>query len=302
MCTHSPARSLLPSVCASLIAVAIVTPAFGAQDPTPTVDDADARFAVQDWAGAAEEYRKIAEARPEDQYAWYQLGLSLQRLGDLDGAIDAYERVQATGNQTPLFNRSIFDLARAHAARGDLEVAIVWLDRLRQLGASAPVAQVVAEAPEFAPLADDERFVRILDAMRPCSDPGYRQFDFWVGDWEVIGPDGQLLGRNRITSVLNGCSLLENWQSVSGVAGISINTYSPANGKWLQTWVDASGTLLLLAGTITDGSMVMTDAAGANRITWTPLEGGNVRQLWEVTRDGGETWTVTFDGVYTPAR
>ena len=25
----------------------------------------------------------------------------------------------------------------------------------------------------------------------PCSDPAYRQFDFWVGKWEVFRPDGE---------------------------------------------------------------------------------------------------------------
>ena len=265
-----------------------------------TIEDADARFAAQDWPGAADAYRAIAEDDPENHYAWLQLGLSLHALDDLDGAIEAYERIQATENQTPLLNRSTYHLARAHAAKGDLETALVWLDRLRLSGASAAVAQVVGTAPEFEALAGDERFERILDAMRPCSDPGYQQFNFWVGDWEVSNPGGTTVGRNRITTVLNGCALLESWQSVSGVAGMSINTYSPENGRWLQTWVDAGGTLLLLAGSVADGSMVMTDAAGVNRITWTPLEEGRVRQLWEVTQDGGATWTIAFDGFYAP--
>jgi hypothetical protein len=35
-----------------------------------------------------------------------------------------------------------------------------------------------------------------------------------------------------------------------------------------------------------------------NRITWTPLDGGKVRQRWDSTLDGGKTWTVQFDGIY----
>jgi hypothetical protein len=34
------------------------------------------------------------------------------------------------------------------------------------------------------------------------------------------------------------------------------------------------------------------------RITWSPLEGGAVRQLWEQSDDAGATWAVVFDGRY----
>ena len=32
-----------------------------------------------------------------------------------------------------------------------------------------------------------------------CADPAYRQFDFWIGEWQVHTPDGKLAGTNRIT-------------------------------------------------------------------------------------------------------
>jgi hypothetical protein len=49
--------------------------------------------------------------------------------------------------------------------------------------------------------------------------------------------------------------------------------------------------------------MVMQDdgAAGVvNRITWSPLDGGKVRQLWETSKDKGVTWQTTYDGLYSP--
>lgn len=42
--------------------------------------------------------------------------------------------------------------------------------------------------------------------------------------------------------------------------------------------------------------MVLSDES--HRITWTPGENGTVHQVWEQTRDGGETWDVVFDGTY----
>ena len=74
---------------------------------------------------------------------------------------------------------------------------------------------------------------------------------------------------------------------------------------WHQTWVDTTGTLLLLEGGLRSGSMVLegqttgTDAlATKHRISWTPNPDGSVRQLWESTDAKGQ-WTVAFDGLYT---
>ena len=41
-----------------------------------------------------------------------------------------------------------------------------------------------------------------------------------------------------------------------------------------------------------DGSSVL------NRITWTPLADGKLRQRWDSTADGGKTWQLQFDGIY----
>ena len=36
-------------------------------------------------------------------------------------------------------------------------------------------------------------------AAPPCDAPEFRQFDFWLGEWTVTKPDGQLAGTNRIS-------------------------------------------------------------------------------------------------------
>lgn len=136
-------------------------------------------------------------------------------------------------------------------------------------------------------------------AARPCSAPEHRQFDFWLGDWEVQGPAGKPAGFNRIESILGGCVLRESWQGIGGLNGTSLNLYAP-DGKWHQTWVDDRGNLLELSGGLEDGKMVMRSAAGEviHRITWSRLGPGRLRQLWESSRDGGKTWSVAFDGTY----
>ena len=140
----------------------------------------------------------------------------------------------------------------------------------------------------------------------PCTDPAYRQFDFWLGEWEVFKPDGTLAGTNRIEREYAGCVLHERYASIKGYKGESLNIYDPARDKWHQTWVDTAGTLLVLEGGMREGSMVMAGATGSDdkptrqRITWTPNPDGSVRQLWEATDEKGE-WSVVFDGRYSKA-
>lgn len=141
----------------------------------------------------------------------------------------------------------------------------------------------------------------------PCTGAQYRQFDFWLGSWEVRDPAGKLVGHNRIESAHDGCVLIEHWSGAKGVTGTSVNLYDRDRGRWHQTWVDSGGGLLQLDGGIDGGAMVLsgdafdTDApaqSSRQRITWTPQDDGRVRQLWEASTDGGRTWAVVFDGRY----
>ena len=139
-----------------------------------------------------------------------------------------------------------------------------------------------------------------------CDSPPRRQFDFWLGEWEVRNPAGKLVGRNRITRVHGGCALEEQWSGNGGVSGQSLNVYDVERDRWHQTWVDNTGGFLLLDGGYKDGRMVMTGQAAPTpgaapqmqRIAWQPLPDGRVRQLWESSPDGS-TWTIVFDGYYT---
>jgi len=137
-------------------------------------------------------------------------------------------------------------------------------------------------------------------AAASCASAEHRQFDFWIGEWEVTSPDGKVAGHNRITKILGGCALREEWTGASGNQGTSLNAWDPEAHAWRQTWVDQGGMVLLLKGGIDGGKMVMVsgDAASRQRITWTPMDNGRVRQLWDSSADGGRTWKTEFDGTY----
>jgi hypothetical protein len=139
----------------------------------------------------------------------------------------------------------------------------------------------------------------------PCDSPAHRQFDFWIGDWQVHTPDGKQHGTNRIAREYDGCVLHERYTTPRAYRGESLNAYDPARKAWHQTWVDNQGLLLRLEGGLQGTSMVMQgETSGADgrvtrhRITWTPNGDGSVRQHWESSEAQGG-WTTLFDGRYT---
>jgi hypothetical protein len=167
------------------------------------------------------------------------------------------------------------------------------------LGASAPQQQTPpAPQPQAQPAPQPN----------PCDAPEFRHFDFWIGEWDVVGPKGQKAGSNIIEPLAGNCGIHENWTGIGGGLGRSLNTYDRADGKWHQVWVGNGGMILRLSGGLRDGKMVLegttTGPRGTmmHRITWTPMEDGRVRQYWESSTDGGATWNVAFDGYYSRKR
>jgi hypothetical protein len=141
-----------------------------------------------------------------------------------------------------------------------------------------------------------------------CDSPEHRQFDFWVGEWDVTTPDGKPAGHNSITRELKGCVIHEHWAGAGGMNGASFNMWDSVRKRWHQTWVSDTGNLLLLDGAFANGAMQLTGISGPpdrpmmNRITWTPGADGTVRQHWEASPDGGKTWKTAFDGLYRRAK
>jgi len=145
--------------------------------------------------------------------------------------------------------------------------------------------------------------------QRPdCTAAEHRQFDFWVGEWDVTAPNGSRAGENRISLILKNCVLLEEWSGAGGGFGKSYNVYDRTSRKWHQTWVDDAGVLLQLDGGLVDDAMVLegttlsrTGATIRHRVTWSKIgeSPDRVRQFWQQSTDGGATWTTAFDGTYT---
>jgi hypothetical protein len=141
-----------------------------------------------------------------------------------------------------------------------------------------------------------------------CSSPAHRTFDFWVGQWEVSDTGGHVVAKSTIERTAAGCVITEHWQPFGGPDGASINWYTAGDSTWHQQWVGGGGWIARWSGSFRGGVMTMTEtesslpaAAGRNRMNWTLLPDGRVKQWQENSKDGGRTWITQFVGYYRKA-
>ncbi len=282
-----------------------VVPLAAQESPDLETRAAEAIQASQ-WEEAAELYGQLVEAKPEDATAWFRLGLATERSGgDRAAAREAYRRSIDLGF---LAAPALVGISRTLVADDNNEAALAALEELAEQGPSSFVVSQLSADDSFAALADNETYQALIVRLTPCATEEYRQFDFWLGSWNVLSPQGQQVGTNEITETLDGCMLIERWTSASGgQEGMSMNYYDRDKGIWTQIFRDNSGNIAQwpeLVGGIADGAMVLESAPDAQprtRWTWTAEDDGRVRQMAESSSDGGETWTVVWDSYYERA-
>ncbi len=134
----------------------------------------------------------------------------------------------------------------------------------------------------------------------------FRDFDFWIGEWDVYTYGTENLGGHSIIeAIIDSFVIKESYQTVQGpYKGTSLNKYNRSIKKWEQFWVDNGGLSLHIQGGLIDDKMVMVGARNTpkgevwDKIQWTPLEDGTVRQEWLQSNDYGANWNKVFDGHY----
>jgi hypothetical protein len=273
---------------------------------TPVADPAELAFEQGRWQDAIKEYREILAASPDDR-------LSLLRIAQAERALRRYEEALATLEQARTANapEAMIDLERARnlALLGRKDEALDALDASDHNGVRA--LELVEQAHEFDSFRNLSRFERVLRNIRarvyPCeSEPEARDFDFWIGRWEVREPDGTLVGTDTIEKRDGGCSIVERYEGAGGSSGTSVSFYVPSRGEWRQVWTGSGGTLFDITGKLVDGSMKMegqVEYVDGNRVvafrgTWTQAADGRVRQRLEEFDLGAQTWIVWFDGFF----
>jgi hypothetical protein len=147
-------------------------------------------------------------------------------------------------------------------------------------------------------------FAALTALAAPCDDALHRQFDFWIGRWDVTDK-GKVIAASVIERFADGCGILESYTQLDGYSGKSINFYDPAAKRWRQQWIDSLGNSSEWNGEFRGGAMRFDGEAhradgrkAVRNMTFTPLPDGNVRQASDLSPDGGKTWKPGYDFVY----
>jgi tetratricopeptide (TPR) repeat protein len=269
---------------------------------TSPIEKADALFNESRWAEAGSAYRTITATDPKNGAAWQNLGECFLQQHKASEAAVAFERAIQIPFR-PVLNK--VNLARVYGDANDHAKALAELQEIIESGNGGRVRPIVLASSEFTQWKDDPEFKNLIERMTPCRSPEYREFDFWIGDWEVQTPNGQPAGHNQVTLEQEGCLLVEHWTASSGgQTGTSFNYYDVRDKKWHQLYLDNSGnagSFPAMSGNLSNGKMVLLTDPGqspVSRWTWYVLGPGRVRQMAEQSSDGEKTWSVVWDSVY----
>ena len=141
-------------------------------------------------------------------------------------------------------------------------------------------------------------------AAAPTSVPVNKEFDFWIGDWEVTGSDGAVLGWSRIIAQPGGRVLHEIWSDAKGGGGNGWLAHNAGTGEWRYLYASRDGSFAELLGGVVGGRLVLAGTgnplakpARQLRIVWEARPEGTVRQTMEQSPDG-TAWSPAFDGTY----
>ena len=194
------------------------------------------------------------------------------------------------------------------ALRGTVRRGGTTLDRRRWRAARWTVALSVAWGFPTASGAQEPALPFPVSSSLPAE---ARQFDFWVGEWDVNlrvrQPDGSWADQHRATAhiypILNGKAVLELWSEdrVQGIKGFSLRAYDPAAEEW-ALWLNwpqpNQGVLGRLTGAFRHGrGEFFNEFPGQDgetiRARYTFSDVGPDRLRWDdaYTRDGGQTWS-----------
>ncbi|MEP7266516.1 MAG: tetratricopeptide repeat protein [Saprospiraceae bacterium] len=272
---------------------------------TYTPPQGDSFFKSGNWKETVKAYTWLIDngKAPRPGIAWYRIAVANYSLNDFNGAIPAFKKAISYNSSSAW----MYNLACTFNRAGIKDSCYTWLQMAVEKGYTQ--YDDIIKDDDLASLRNEEKYKTILQKVKgltyPCSvSPEYRQFDFWIGEWNVTDiKTGNPAGKSTIELLLGECVIMENWQPVSGAAGKSFNIYNITEKKWRQTYVDASGSLLeFYDGDYRDSKMQFKMKPGIDntmhRLSFIKINDKEVRQLGEISKDNGANWQSEYDLTY----
>ena len=276
------------------------------------ISKADSFFSVGNYRMAKQVYQSTLKDTTRNPLAWNRLGFSNYNVKSYDEALRCFEK---SLSQTPPPQLKVIvysRIARVYAVQNDITKTFIAFDSAVNLQYSN--VKEMDTLAEYNKVRSQAYFKRLREQVyinaNPCmADPHHREFDFWVGEWEVFPTGVKPAGpgaKSVIQIISGGCAILENWESPNS-NGKSINFIDPVSNKWKQSWSGsyANGSQEFTNGEYRDSAMHFdfeTKDAQGNKIIGHFIfynQGPNqVRQFSETSIDGGKIWTTNYDLTY----
>ncbi len=287
----------------SLLILFLSLLALGQTVQPPELRKASEFLQAEKWDEATSTLEEFVAGNPENARGWYLLASALHGKGNYSGAASALQKNLAIGENWP----AMYNLAAAYARLGNKALAFEWLDK--SLNSGGAFAVDIEKDEDFESLHGEPDFKRLLEVVARAKNPCMysekaRQFDFWIGDWDVYVGDTKV-GENLIERDAGGCTLIENWKNTRGGTGKSINVYDGSVDKWKQFYVGSQGDVYLFEGRLEGNMMKFTaetvDSKGVktlHKFEFTDNEDKTVRQMWATSTDNGNTFTTIWDSIY----
>jgi tetratricopeptide (TPR) repeat protein len=280
--------------------------------PNSVFKKADSIFNSQNYVLAKIEYENILKTDPGTALSWNRLAFSCYNLGQYDDAIKHFTKSLSLNPNDQLKPFVLIRLAKSYGAKNDKENALIFLQKAVEAGSLN--WNEISTDKNLQLLKNEAGFTKIKEMLfakvNPCmSNPKNREFDFWIGDWDVVDTKtGRKAGTNTITIASGGCVLMENWMDATEAnTGTSINYVNTETGKWEQIYKDnqAGMPVKYTDGECINGVMkfavTMKGSDGkmqTGRFVFEKKSSDEVRQYQEITADEGKTWTMLFDLTY----
>jgi hypothetical protein len=145
------------------------------------------------------------------------------------------------------------------------------------------------------------------DSDSCATNPENRQLDYWLGNWKVGAEGSSGNAHSAITSSLDKCLVVENWDGGRGHYGQNVFGYSADDKSWYGMFADNEGRVhVFTSGKVASGTAEFEGTSRGpngesvlNRVKVIQLNPNKVEQTWEKSTDNGANWKVVFRGEYS---
>lgn len=271
--------------------------------------DADSLFQLQLWKPARLKYEQYLTDSVSNPIPWNRLGYCYYNLGLYQQAIKSYKKALTLNPATPVKAIIELGISKVYGRLKDESELMEWLEKAARSGyqdineINKPGDfDLVRNSPNFK-----EVYQKIYENAYPCAvDPKQREFDFWIGEWDVFqNGTHQIVGHSVVQKVSGECALLENWESARATnSGKSLNYFDVQNKSWEQDWIGSiGGAQRYLNGIYRDSAMRFTYESINNEkkvtgnLIFYNMGPDKVRQFQDVSEDG-KTFTTSYDFIY----